>query len=90
MVAEARDIERLMRIGKTAVPPWRRMRPDSWRDTARAIESLREGFDGKVCAGAIGLGVGGSQTRRELVERGAFDQITAPVAAYIKAANSGA
>ena len=40
-------------------------------------------------AGAIGLGIGGSLTRRELVERGAFEQITALAAACVRAVNAG-
>lgn len=36
-------------------------------------------------AGAIGLGVGGSQTKSELIESGAFDQITALAAMYTRA-----
>lgn len=36
-------------------------------------------------AGAIGLGVGGSLTKSELIESGAFDQITALAAMYTRA-----
>ena len=41
-----------------------------------------------LSAGAIGLGVGGSLTRRELIERGDFEAITRMAEQYVKAVNS--